>query len=143
VGPLSDDRGQALVWCVIVLGIAAVALGGLRVAQEQLFAQARMRRASEAGVEAATAVIADAYVAELRAGALRSTHATFDVARALSEPRAREAARIAASDLSLRNGGDVVGEITVSCAVGRVTVSLVAGGVSYRAGFVAPECSQP
>jgi hypothetical protein len=143
VGPLSDDRGQALVWCVIVLGIAAVALGGLRVAQEQLFAEARVRRASEAGVEAATAVIADAYVAELRAGARRSPRATFDVPRALADPAARETARIAASELSLRNGGDVVGEITLSCAIGRVTVSLVAGGVSYRAGFVAPECSQP
>jgi hypothetical protein len=143
VASLAGDRGQALVWCVIVLGIAAVALGGLRIAQDQLFTQARMRRASEAGVEAATAVIADAYVAELRAGALRSPYPTFDVPRALAEPAAREAARISASELSLRNGGDVVGEISLSCAVGRVTVSLVAGGVSYRAGFVAPECSQP
>lgn len=143
MGPRSDDRGQALIWCVIVLGIAAVALGGLRVAQEQLFAQARMRRASEAGVEAATAVIADAYVAELRAGALRSPRPTFDIPRALADPAAREAARIAASELSLRNGGDLVDEITVSCETGRVTVNLVAGGVAYRAGFVAPECSQP
>jgi len=127
--------------CVILLGIAAVALGGLRIAQDQLFAQARVRRAAEAGVEAATAVIADAYVAELRAGALRTPRPTVDVRRAVTDAGAREAARIAASDLSLRNGGDVVGAVDVTCAGGSVTVAFVTVGVSYHAGFAAPECS--
>jgi hypothetical protein len=135
-----DDRGQALVSCVLVLGVAAVAIAGLRIAQDQLFAQARVRRAAEAGVEAATAVIADAYVAELRAGAMRSPRATFDV-RAVGDPAIREAARVAASDISLRNGGETIGEITVSCAKGAVTIALVARGSSYHAGFGAPECS--
>src|SRR6266545_503945 len=97
VGAATDEGGQAIVTVVILFGIAAVALGGLRIAQDQLFAQARLKRASEAGVEAATAVIADAYVAELRAGALRSPQPTFDVLRAVSDPAAREAARVAAS----------------------------------------------
>ncbi|HET7700155.1 MAG TPA: hypothetical protein VFM06_04725 [Candidatus Limnocylindria bacterium] len=138
---MSDERGQALVVAVLFLAVAAVAIVGLRAAQDRIASVAGHRRAGEAAVEAATAVIADAYVEELRRALLSEPPATPDVAGAVGDGRALESARAAASELSLRNGGTVVSSIGVRCADGAVTVSLVLSGASYRAGFAASECS--
>jgi predicted lipid-binding transport protein (Tim44 family) len=143
VDTLTDDRGQALVVAVLLIGIAAVAIGGLRLAQERIFASSREHRAGEAAAEAAAAVLADAYTAELRrvAASSASPRPTPDAGRALSEPVVRESARAAASDMSQRNGGPVVAEVAVRCADGSADASIVVGGRSYRAGFHAPLCS--
>ncbi|MEK7863632.1 MAG: hypothetical protein AAB295_10270 [Chloroflexota bacterium] len=140
---MRDDHGQALVIAVVLLAIAASAIVGLRVAQDHFAAAGERRRAGEAAVEAATAVIADAYVDELRHAAALSPSATPDVPRAVGDGRAIERARVAASELSVRNGGAVVPGVHVRCDGGAVTVTLVLSGTTYRAGFEAAECSQP
>ena len=141
---LNDDRGQAVVVAVLFLALAAVAIGGLRLAQEHYLAAAQETRAGEAAAEAATAVVVDAYVAELRrvAASTASPPPTLDVVSAVSAPGTREGARVAATDLSLRNGGEAISEIVVHCERGSVDVALMLGGRRYRAGFAAPECSQ-
>jgi hypothetical protein len=138
-----DERGQALVLAVLMLAIAAVAIGGLRIAQEQILAAARERRAGEAAVEAATASIADVYTAELRrvASSSASPRSTADVLRAITDRAAREAARAAADQVSALNGGHAVGEVAVRCAVGLVDVSVTISDRLYRAGFRGPLCS--
>ena len=132
-----DDGGQALIVVVLVLGVAAVAISGLRVAQDRIVASARDQRAGEAAVEAATAVFADAYAAEQRAAAPSLTA----VIRALAAARVREEAHAAADSMSVLNGGEAVGEPSASCADGNVTVALTAAERRYRAGFAAPLCS--
>jgi predicted lipid-binding transport protein (Tim44 family) len=143
--PVSDERGQALIIAVLFLAIAAVVIGGLRTAQVQILAAARDHRAGEAAAEAATAVVADAYVAELRraAASTASPPPTPNVASALSTPATRESARAAASDLSVRNGGGPISEVAVRCERGSVDVTLMLNGRRYRAGFAASQCSQP
>lgn len=135
-----DEGGQALIIVVLVLGIAAVALTGLRAAQEQIVASARERRAGEAAVEAATAVFADAYAAEQRATAPKAPSLSALIT-ALTAARVRDDARAVADSLSLLNGGQAVGEPSVTCADRNVTVALTVGGRRYRAGFAASLCS--
>ena len=141
---LTDERGQALVLAVLMLALAAVAISGLRLAQEQILAAAREHRAGEAAVEAATAVIADAYTAELQrvASSTASPRPTPDVLRAVTDPGAREAARAAAAEVSLLNGGRAIGDAVVRCAAGLVDVSLTISDRLYRAGFSGPLCSR-
>jgi hypothetical protein len=124
VDALSDERGQAVVVAVLFLAIAAVAVGGLRLTQEQILAAARERRAGEAAVEGATAVVADAYLAGV-----------------VAADATRESARVAATDLSLRNGGPPITVVAIRCAGGSIEVALAVAGREYRAGFVAAECS--
>ena len=123
---MSDERGQAVVVAVIFLAIAAAALSGLRVAQERIFAQVRERRAGEAAVEAATAVIADAYA---------SRFDMRDVPAVVSEPRVLETARDAADAMSRANGGPDADMPSVTCGRGGIDVAIRVGGHTYRAGF--------
>ena len=140
---MKDERGQALILAVLLLAIAAVAISGLRIAQDRIIAVAREHRAGEAAVEAATAVIADAYTAELRRVASSTTlpRPTADVLRAVTDPAAREAARAAAAEISLLNGGPAIGDASVRCAAGLIDVSLTISDRLYRAGFSGPLCS--
>lgn len=140
----NDERGQALILAVLLVAIAAAAITGLRIAQDQILAAAREHRAGEAAVEAATAVIADAYTAELRRSASSSAapRPTPDVLRAITDPDVREAARSAATEVSLINGGPAIGDTSVRCAAGLVDVSLTIAHRLYRAGFSGPLCSQ-
>jgi hypothetical protein len=134
---MSDgDRGQALIVTVLFLAIAAATLSGLRLAQDRIFAAARERRAGEAAVEAATAVIADAYTV---AGGGRAAGRT--AAAAVADPSAREAAREAAQAMSTANGGGGVSDVSAQCRPRSVDVAITLGGRIYRAGFEA-SCSQ-
>lgn len=121
---MSDERGQALVVVVLFLAVAAAALGGLRAAQDRILAEARARRAGEAAVEAATAVIADAYA---RDGA----------AVALGDARVREDAHAAAVAISVANGGGEMSAPAVGCGPRGFDVAIVVAGRTYRAGFEA------
>jgi hypothetical protein len=125
---VGDERGQALVVAVLFLAIAAAALGGIRVAQDRVLAEARARRAGEAAVEAATAVIADAY-------------ARADLSDALVDPRAREDARAAALAISMANGGGEPGAPAIACGPRGIDVAIALAGRTYRAGFEAA-CSR-
>jgi hypothetical protein len=140
---LSDERGQALVIAVFALGIVAVVIGGLLAAQDRVLDRETQRRAGEAAVEAATAVIADAYLAELRrvAASVASPRPTPDVAAVISSGVAREAARVAASSIATVNGGTSIDEVSVRCERSLVEVTLWTSGSSFRAGFAVEGCS--
>lgn len=139
---LNDDGGQAAIVVVFVIAVAAVVMGGLRLTQSALLARAVERRAGEAAVEAATAVVADAYAMELRRRAQPSP-SPRDMRSVVTDPRTREDARVAASDMSLRNGGESVTDVGIGCDDGTVRITLVLRGTGYHASFGAGECSQP
>lgn len=131
IDALTDARGQAHLIAVLVIAMAAVAISGLRGAQERILDDERVRRAGEAAVEAATAVVADAYVA---ANALPSP-LPADIARAVLDPATRERARAAAIAMSFANGGADLDGPEISCASRGVDVKITIAGRIYRAGF--------
>lgn len=127
---MRDDRGQAMLAAVLALAIAAIAVVGLRAAQERIVATARVQRAGEAAAEAAAQRVADLYVS--RAVATREL---------LRDPRVVESARSAAEELAQANGADGVERMELLCVGGRVEARLLLNGYSHHAGFSAPECS--
>jgi hypothetical protein len=140
VDTVSDDRGQAVVLAVVLIAIAAVVIVGLRAQQDRVFALERTRRAGEAAAEAATTSVADAYTAALRDAIARRR--PLDISRVLSADGTRDAAREAADQVSLVNGGAVIGDVALRCGEGRVEITVFMSGASYRAGFPAGECSR-
>lgn len=140
---MTSEDGQAALLAVILIGLAALAIAGLRGADARLNDSARTRWAGEAAVEAAAAVVADAYAAEMRARAADPSRPPRAMRTVVTAPSVREEARIAAVDMSSRNGGTVVDDISVACAEGSVTVHASVQGIAYRASFAGSECSQP
>lgn len=139
---VSDDGGQALVVAVLLIGIAAAAIVGLRAAQERILETARQEGAGEAAVTAAASVYADAYVGlpvSLRASA---RPAAFDARRLVADVATREAARLAAADLAARNRGASPSDVAARCAGRQLEVTLTVAGIDHHAGFPAPECSR-
>ncbi|HEV8535818.1 MAG TPA: hypothetical protein VGR87_08880 [Candidatus Limnocylindria bacterium] len=130
---LRDERGQALVVLVLLLGLASVVVIGLRTAQDRLFAVTHVHRAGEAAVEAAAQSVADAYAARRRP----------DVNGLVADPRVVEEARAAADALARENGAASPGDLEVTCSGGKIQVRLVLAGYAHHAGFSAPECSRP
>lgn len=122
---MSDDRGQALILAVFVIALAAAVVGGLRAAQDRVLASQVERRAYEAAVEAAAAVVADAVT-------------NGDDAR---DALVVERARLAAADLARRNGGGAIGRLSVGCDERWTEVTLDASGRTFRAGIEVP-CSR-
>jgi hypothetical protein len=113
VDTVSDERGQAILAVVLALGIAAIAIVGLRSAQERIVAGASSQRAGEAAIEAAAQSVADVY----------AVHPT------------------AATELVRENGGHGVERVELACIGDRIEARLVLNGYSHHAGFRAPECS--
>lgn len=134
---MSDERGQAALLAVLLIGIAAVVVVGLRETQVHILEFASLRSAGEAAVESATAVVADAYAAEIAAA-----NGTRDMRAVLSAPALRQTARIAADDVSARNGGPTVDDVDVTCHDGVVDVTTALRGVVFRARFSGPACSR-
>ena len=114
---MNDDRGQALAFAVFILALAAAAIGGLRLAQDRILASQLGRRAGEAAVEAAAAVVADAVVAGIAA----------------DEPSVVDRARAAATDIAGRNGGARIEALVVACGPRWTEVRMNAGGAAERA----------
>ena len=123
---------------VLVIALAAAAITGLRETQDRIFALTAAREAGEAAAEAATAVIADAYAEEIGARVARPSR---EMSVVLGDASTRERARSAAQDMSHRNGGAAVDEVTVTCHAGPVDVGVSLGGTWFRARFAGPECS--
>jgi hypothetical protein len=132
-----DDRGQSALLAAVVIAIAAVAMSGLRLAQHDLLVRGQQSRAGEAAVEAAAAVVADAYLAAIAAPPEEGD----DFASFVRSDTVRAAAASAASALSAANGGPPVIGVDIACAAGKVEVTIVSAGRTHRAGFTAPECS--
>jgi hypothetical protein len=138
------DEGQALVVAVFALAIAAVSIVGLEAAQSRVFAGARSERAGEAAAEAALASVADAYVAYLasikRVGA--SPRPSPDIVALVADRRVVADASAAADALARANGASRIGDLSLSCAGGRVEAWLTVDDRPHHAGFSAPECSR-
>ena len=126
---VSEERGQAHFIVVLALAIGAIAVVGLRMAQDRIVRDALVQRAGEAAVEAAAGSLADAYAARPEA----APEIPFD-------PLALETARGAASELASINGAPGIEQLVVLCADGRIEARLVLAGHEHHAGFTAPEC---
>jgi len=141
---VSAERGQALVIAAILIGIGALAIVGLRVAQDRVLASALAQDAGEAAVEAAAATVADAYVAHLdslRARAFDVPRPTADVAGVLADPATREAARAAAAEAAAASGAVFVGVVEARCVGSTIEIELRHAGRRHRAALEADACS--
>jgi len=141
---VSDERGQALVIAAILIGIGALAIVGLRVAQDRVLANALAQDAGEAAVEAAAAAMADAYVAHLdwvRARAFEVPRPTPDVVGMLTHPATREAARAAAAEAAGANGAVFDGVVEARCVGSKIEIELRHAGRLHRAAIEADACS--
>jgi len=146
VDAVTGERGQALVIAAVLIGIGALAIVGLRVVQDRVLASAVAQDAGEAAVEAAAAVVADAYVAQLgsiRAHAFDVPRPTANVAALLADPAVREAARSAAAEAAARNGAVFDGTVEVRCVGATIEVQLRHVGRLHRAAVQADACSRP
>ena len=137
---MNDDGGQAAILAVVLIALAALAIAGIREADARLAHGSAARWAGEAAVEAAAAVVADAYTGELRARAADPSRSPRPMRDVISAASVSEQARVAADDLSDRNGGAALQDLAVVCADGVVTVAASVRGIWYRASFTASEC---
>jgi len=138
------ECGQALVVAAILIGIGALAIVGLRAVQDRVLANAVAQDAGEAAVEAAAAVVADAYVARiesLRAHACDVPRPTPGIVGTLADPATRESARAAAADVAARNGGTFDGAIEARCVGATIEIELHHAGRLHRAAVQADACS--
>ncbi len=120
------DGGQALVVAVLLVAFAAVALAGLRGAQERILERARDQRAGEAAVEAAGAVVADALAA------------TGEAVTVVNDPRVLARARTAADDLAAENGRSRTAGLRLVVVPAGIEVTLALGGQAHRAAVSLP-----
>ena len=139
---VNAEDGQAAILAVVLIALAALAIAGLREADARLTSGALTRWAGEAAVEAAASVVADAYAGEIRARAADPSRRPRAMRDVVTAPSVRDEARLAATELSGRNGGPGVDDIGVACADGNVMVSASIQGIAYRASFAGSECSQ-
>ncbi len=142
---MKGERGQALLIAALLIGIGALAIVGLRLAQERVLAGAQTRSAGEAAVEAAAAVVADAYIARLdslRVHAFDVPRPTMDVADVLAHPATLEAARAAASEAAVRNGGVFDGAVEARCVGTAIEIELSHAGRLHRASLPVGACSR-
>ena len=141
---MNGERGQALVIAALLIGIGALAIVGLRAVQERVLANALAQDTGEAAVEAAAAAVADAYVAHLdavRAHVFDSPRPTVAVVTLLADPATREAARAAAAEAAVRNGGTFDGVVDARCLGTTIEIELRHAGRLHRAAFQADACS--
>lgn len=141
---MREERGQALVVAAILIGIGALAIVGLRAVQDRMLVNAVTQNAGEAAVEAAAAVVADAYVARVesvRAHAFDVPRPTVDIVGLMADPAMRESARAGAADVAARNGGVFDGAIEARCAGATIEVELHHAGRLHRAAVQADACS--
>jgi len=99
---LTAERGQALVFAVLLLGLAAVALLGIRTVSDLILGGVRDDRAGEAAVAAAGAAVADLQLA--RARELGHDLDRAETAAFVAEPAVGNAARDAAVRLARIHG---------------------------------------
>ena len=141
---MRGEGGQAMLIAALVIGFGAVAIVGLRVAQDRVLAGAVTRSAGEAAVEAAAAAVADAYIAHvdsLRAHAFDVPRPNVDVPAVLAHPATLEAARSAASEAAARNGGAFDGAIVARCVGATIEIELSHAGRLHRASLPVDACS--
>lgn len=141
----SDERGQALIVAVLGIAIAAVAIVGLRDAQERILADAHARRAGEAAVEAAGAALADAQAAlvaglrdELGRRRLVADHS--EIAALVSDPLVIDAASRAAHELAAENHAGAPTGLQLSDVGRTLEITLTVDRQRHRAAIASACC---
>jgi hypothetical protein len=99
---IRSERGQALVVCAAIIGLAALAVSALLGAQERLLAEVALQRAGEAAVAAAGAAVADLELAYARE--LGRDLVSADIERLAADERVGGAARLAADRMAAAHG---------------------------------------
>ena len=123
---MSRDDGQSLAIAVLLVAVAALALTGLRGAQDRIIDRTRDELAGEGAVEAAGAVVADALVAGTAAAVAR-------------DERVLGRARTAASEIAAANGRGHPEELRLIEVPGGAEVSLTLAGHRHRAAITRSE----
>ncbi len=123
---MKDDRGQALVFAVLLLGIAAAALVGLRDAQDRILDTVRDERAGEAAVTAAGQAVSQLQHAK---GDMDRTATAAFVAR----PDVLDAARAAAIRLARLHGRADPTDVSLHAYGYEIEVHLTLGGRQHIA----------
>jgi hypothetical protein len=132
------------VLAALLIGLGAVAIVGLRGAQDRVLASAATRDAGDAAIEAAAVVIADAYVRHLNTVDTRAfdvPRPTPDVDGLLADPGLREAARAAAVEVAALNGAVFAGAIDARCAGTAIEIELRHAHRLHRVAVEAEACS--
>jgi hypothetical protein len=132
------------VLAALLIGLGAVAIVGLRAAQDRVLGSAATRDAGDAAIEAAAVVIADAYVAHLDTIGTRAfdvPRPTPDVDGLLADPGLRESARAAAVELAALNGAVFAGVIDARCAGKTIEIELRHARRLHRVALEAEACS--
>jgi hypothetical protein len=145
VDAVIGERGQALVLAVLALALAALTIVGLREAQGRILSDARDRRAGEAAVEAAGAVLADAqldFIASLRdeLGTARILPSLAELDAFVTDPLVVERSRAAAAELSAANGGGVVRGLEITAGARTLDLTLSVGAHLQRAAIATTCC---
>jgi hypothetical protein len=126
-----DERGQALVFAVLMVGLAAAVMIGLRDAQERILGGVRDARAGEAAVTAAGTAVSDL---QREKGDLDRAETAAFVAR----PDVLEAARAAATRLTRIHGRSDPSDVSVHAYGYEIEVHLTLGGRQHIALLEAP-----
>lgn len=126
-----DDRGQALVVAVLLLGISAAAVVGLTHAQSRLLAAAHELRAGEAAVAAAgTFVAGRAFELHRSLGRLPDPD---EVAEFVAAPELAEGAGAAATEMARLHGTADPSGVEIRSFGTEIEVDLVLAGRRHRA----------
>ena len=125
------ERGQALVFAALLLGIAAVAVVGLNAASERVLGGVRDDRAGEAAAAAAGAAVADLQLASSRG--LGHELDVAETAAFVADPAVTDAARAAAIRLARLHGrADPSGVHVIAIGL-EVEIHLTLGGRTHIA----------
>lgn len=125
------ERGQALVFAVLLLGVAAAALTGLRTVSDRILDGVRDDRAGEAAAAAAGTAVADLQYARSRT--LGHELDRDETAAFAADPAVTDAARAAAVRLARLHGRADPSEVRVVGIGFEIEVHVTLGGRAHVA----------
>ncbi len=128
---VSGERGQALVFAVLLLAVAAGVLVATRDAAARVLDGVRADRAGEAAVTAAAAAVAD--LAAAKARSLGHELDAAETAAFAADERVATAARAAAARLARLNGGEAPSRVRVRSYGLELEVELTLAGRGHVA----------
>jgi hypothetical protein len=126
---------------VLVIGIAALAIVGLRTVGERWLSQAHLERTTAGASLAAVTELVDLYI-EWQSTPDDRGRPRRPLPEVMTDAIAISRARTFADRIASANGLGPVTSVKVTCAAGQVDVFVAIGRQEAQAGFPAPECSR-